>query len=206
MRNSRSVTSFSFIRWIAWYCLAFCATLGVAPLAFTPVPVAAAAEVAAAPPSLASTAKISLSIVSGPPGANIVITGSGFPPLEIVALYVDAPNPYLSVPGPRADAQGGFRVGVAYPNVNDASSGINRTKAGPHQICGDTGYPSSVEPIVAKACTQFTVLPGPSPTPSSVPNPAAPGLPIPAVLIALVVLIVVAGGAFLLVRRTGPKR
>jgi hypothetical protein len=157
--------------------------------------------------SLASPAspKITLSVDHGPPGTLVTIAGSGFPPSEIAALYLDSPSPYLDVPGPRADSQGSFQQNITMPGKGyDPAGKVDPTKVGPHNICADTGYPGSTQPIAVKACAVFTVEPGPSPTTASSspqPGPASPALPIPAVLVAFGVLAALAIGTFVMTRR-----
>lgn len=150
--------------------------------------------------------KIDLSVGTGPPGTPVTITGSGFPPSEIVALYIDVAGPYLSFPGPQADAQGGFRVDIKMPDKNyDTTGRVNPAIAGPHNICGDTGYPGNSQPVAVKACAQFIVLavPSPSPTPTTAPAPSsAAGPPVASVIGVFVILLILAAGLFLLLRRS----
>jgi hypothetical protein len=111
---------------------------------------------------------------SGPPHTGIVVTGSGFPPGELVALYIDSPNPFIGTPGPVADGQGNF----------SAAGGRMPGDAGPHSVCGDTGPPSTglQQQFILKVCTAITVtgtsLPSPSPLPSfQAASPSPPPLP-----------------------------
>ena len=59
-----------------------------------------------------ATPTITLNVQTGPPGTTVTITGKGFPPQEIVALYIDQAGPFLDVPGPRADDQGAIGFGT----------------------------------------------------------------------------------------------
>ncbi len=148
---------------------------------------------------------ITLSVQSGPPGTALTITGSGFPAGEIVAIYMDLANPYLGFPGPRADAQGSFQLAITTPGKDYGSGRVDATKVGPHQICGDTAYPGSSQPVAAKACAQFIVEAAPSPTPSiavSHPPTAPTGLSIRFAVIAFGILIAIAAGAVVWMRRS----
>ena len=115
----------------------------------------AAAGVASSTPSL------TLNPTSGLPNAKVSLSGTGFPPNEIVGLYLDSPNLFLQAPGPRADAQGAFTTSITVPGASP----------GAHQVCGDTAYPGAPPQQPAKACAQFVVIAGPSPTPSPSPSP-----------------------------------
>src|SRR2546428_11530218 len=87
---------------------------------------------------------ITLSVTSGKPGTPVKISGSGFPPGEIVALYVDLADPYIgsSPPGPRADAQGKIQDSFLWPDQKyDAHHRVDPSKTRPHLVCGDTAYP-----------------------------------------------------------------
>lgn len=120
---------------------------------------------------------LSLNVATGPPGTRVVVTGTDFPPLEIAAIYIDLPDPYVGQPGPRTDDQGRFSFGFATPGSDfDPSGRIQPAAPGPHQICADTGYPNAHQPVAAKACAQFVVQVGVSSTPSVSPsqNPAQP--------------------------------
>jgi hypothetical protein len=133
--------------------------------------VCAATVAAARPANAIGSVKVVLSTTSGAPGTPITITGSGFPPGEVVALYIDSPGPYLFQPGPRADAQGGFEEAVIWPAKNyDTTGRVDPTSAGPHTVCGDTGYPGSSQQSAIKACTEFVVRPVSTPSPT--PQPA----------------------------------
>ena len=138
---------------------------------------------------------VKLSVDSGTPGTPVTITGTGFPPNEIVALYIDAPGTYLDVPGPRADDQGNFTKAITWPGqIYDSSGRVNPAKPGTHQVCGDTAYPGSDQPVPAKACAPFLV-PNPPPGPSQVNFPQLAALS----LVAFGVLIL---GGIVLVLRT----
>lgn len=157
-----------------------------------------AALAAQSPPSIA------LSVSSGPPGTAVTVTGSGFPPGEIVAIYVDAAGPYLAnpPPGPGADAQGNVRVNVIWPGRNyDVSGHVDPTVPGPHNVCGDTAYPGSTQPIPARACVQFVVV-AVAQTPAPAPATANKSFPVGAVLVAFVVLMLLTGGVLLLTARS----
>ena len=134
-------------------------------------------------PAQAATAVITLTPNTGLPETSVLITGSGFPPDEIVALYIDSPGPYLDVPGPRADAQGAFTQRIKWPTkIYDRSGKIDPT-SGTHSVCGDTGYPGSNQPIAVKACAQFVVrrTASPSASPTPVDAGSGPGVPLPVV-------------------------
>ena len=113
---------------------------------------------------------LALSAASGETGTKVSITGSGFPPGEIVALYIDSPNPYIgsTPPGPRADEQGAFQDSFTWPAKNyDPTHRLDPTSAGPHLVCGDTeALPGGPQEIAAKACAQFVVVTVPSASPS----------------------------------------
>jgi hypothetical protein len=148
--------------------------------------------------------QITLSVTSGLPGTAVTITGSGFPPTEIVALYIDQPGPYLDAPGPRADATGAFHKDIKMPSSNYDSTGrINPTVPGPHDICGDTAYPGSTQPLPARACAKFQVMSesSPSASPSSSPG-ATGGASLPELLGAFAVVVIVGVGAILWMRRS----
>ena len=113
---------------------------------------------------------IYLSVDSGPPMTPVTITGRGFPPGSIVAIYIDTPQFYLGTPGPNADPAG---------NISMITSIQGPLTSGPHQVCGDALYmvPSGPpESANAKACTQFTVVGGqsaaasPSASPTAIPT------------------------------------
>jgi hypothetical protein len=116
----------------------------------------------------ATQPSIAVSVDSGPPGTAVTITGTGFPPGEIVALYIDAAGPYIGQPGPRADAQGGFRKDFIWPGKGyDTTGRVDPSSPGPHNVCGDTAYPSSSQSVAAKACAVFQVTAPSSPTPAA---------------------------------------
>jgi hypothetical protein len=146
-------------------------------------------------PAQADAAAIALSIDAGAPGIPVTVSGSGFPPNEVVALYIDSPSVYLGQPGPVADAQGAFQQDIKWPGHSfDPSGVIDPSKVGPHSICGDTGYPSSTQPIAAKACARFMVerAPNATPTTGAQPGPGIPTLPVSVVLLAMGVLLAIA--------------
>lgn len=161
-----------------------------------------AALAAQSPPSIA------LSVSSGLPGTPVTVTGSGFPPGEIVAIYVDSAGPYLAnpPPGPSADAQGNVRVSVMWPGRNyDLSGHVDPTVPGPHAVCGDTAYPGSTQQIPARACAQFQVVAVAS-TATAPPANSIASFPVGTVLVAFVVLMLLTGGLLLLTRRSDDQR
>jgi hypothetical protein len=85
----------------------------------------------------------------------------------VVALYIDAAGPYIGQPGPRADAQGGFRKDFKWPGKEyDTTGRVDPSSPGPHNVCGDTAYSGSSQSVAAKACAVFQV------TSSSIAPPA----------------------------------
>jgi hypothetical protein len=171
----------------------------------------AAAAFVIAPASAASTAApaIDLSKTSGSPGTPLIIHGTGFPPGEIVALYIDRPNPYLYLnppPGPRAGADGSFTDSLKWPgNFYDTGHVVDPSRPGVHSVCGDTGYPESNQPIAVKACTDFNVI-GPSPTPGPAPD-QGPSLPLPIIAAAIAVVLGLAiGGQVWMQRQAKPSK
>jgi len=155
--------------------------------------------VAIAPPQALHAANPPLIAVDpshGIAGTKLVIAGSGFPPDQLVALYVDRPVPYLGTPGARSDEIGAFQAHVSVPL---------ETETGVHQICGQTGYPDFTVNSV-KACAPFVVDAKASPesTAGATPSPAliSPPLSVPAVLAAMVVLLALVGGLWFITRRS----
>lgn len=149
---------------------------------------------------------IALDVNSGFAGATVTITGSGWPAHEIVALYIDHAPPYIGQPGPVADVQGNFSQTIKLPGHDYDSTGlVDPARPGPHQICGDTGYPGSTQVTKVNACATFTVLPGPSPTASlspAVPQPPVPAsVPVPIILLGLAVLAAAVAGLLFLTRK-----
>jgi hypothetical protein len=114
--------------------------------------------------------KLTVTPDSGRPGTQVTITGSGFPPTEIVALYMDAPNPFFGTPGPVADAGGNF----------SDTGNIPAAAGGTHNVCADTGPPAGNQRFVVLLCTHFTITgldsssPSPTPTPDQSPTPSSP--------------------------------
>jgi hypothetical protein len=163
----------------------------------------------ASPSPVPINPKIALSVSSGGPGTVVTLTGTGFPPLEIVAIYLDTEPPYLSdrdpnnkPPGPVADGEGSFHETFMYPNATYDSTGhVKPTTPGLHAVCGDTLYPSSNQRIPGRACAQFEVVatPSPTPTPSS---GGTTGASVPELIGAFAVLVAVAVGMFLWMRRS----
>jgi hypothetical protein len=156
----------------------------------------------ASPSTVTLHPAVTISVNSGTPGTHVTIIGTDFPPSEIVALYIDLPYPYLgsTPPGPRADAHGGFQDNFDWPGKNyDPNHRIDPAKPGPHQVCGDTGYPGNQQPLPVKACAMFQVSAPPSPTPN---NPSSSsGANLPEVLFAVAILLAVVAGTLLWVRR-----
>jgi hypothetical protein len=167
---------------------------------------AISAPVNDASPSPLPAAKLSLSPSTGSAGTPVVISGSGFPPGEIVAIYVDAAGPYLAYPppGPRSDGQGTVRVSVIWPGKNyDPSDHVDPTIVGPHTVCGDTAYPGSTQRVPARGCAQFVVVAVRStPTASAARAASDTGVPAGEVLVAFVALMILAGGVLLITRRS----
>jgi len=158
--------------------------------------------------SIASTdPTITLDVTSGPPGTAIKITGTGFPAGELVGIYIDSGAFMIGQPGPLAEANGNVQYSFPWPDTGSGNGVVDPSKPGPHQVCGDTAYPGSTQPIAAKACATFMVEagpPSPTPTPSltPAPPPASPSLPVPAVLAAFVVLAALVGGVLWLTRKS----
>ena len=176
---------------VAVACIA--ATVRPGGLAFT-------APAAAASPQPA----ITLSVTSGKPGTPVKITGSGFPPEEIVALYIDSPDPYIgnSPPGPRADLQGNFHDSFIWPDKKyDPNHRVDPTTAGAHQVCGDTGYPGNQQPIPVKACAQFDEIPLASPSPSPGAGGTGQGASGPELIAAFGIILAIVVGTVLWMRR-----
>jgi hypothetical protein len=102
---------------------------------------------------------------SGLPGSRVTARGTGFPAGDAIAMYIDSGPPFLGTPGPLADSTGSFSLDFVWPNVT-----------GQHQVCGDSGYPGSTQPIQVKACGTFTLLEGPAVTPP--PTSTVPPTPV----------------------------
>jgi len=116
-------------------------------------------------------AKITVSPESGPLGTGVTISGTGFPPNELVALYLDSPNPYFGTPGPGSDERGNF----------SADSSIPMRAGGIHNVCGDTGLPAfGNQRFAVLVCAHFTITgldyssPSPTPTTDHSPTPSTP--------------------------------
>jgi hypothetical protein len=150
---------------------------------------------------------ISVSPSSGSPGVHVTITGSGFPPQTLVALYIDQPSPFLGAPGPRADAQGAFTMDLVWPDQRYDSAGkVNPAKPGVHNVCGNTNYGGGSQQDAAKACAQFVVVAIPASPAAQSPAPVAsnsswPGMA--GVIGGVAVVIVLVAGAVVLMRRSG---
>jgi hypothetical protein len=150
---------------------------------------------------------IDLSRTTGMPGTPLIIHGTGFPPGEVVALYIDQPNPYLYLnppPGPRAGADGTITDSLKWPGkFYDVSHVVDPSKPGVHTVCGDTGYPGSNQAVAVKACAQFIVL-GPSPTPGP-GSDQGPSLPLPIIGAAIVVVLGLAIGGQIWMQRQAKR-
>lgn len=118
-------------------------------------PTVAASSIATDASPSPSLATIRLSADSAAPGAHLGITGSGFPPSQVVALYIDNPATHLDVPGPQTDSHGAFERVVNIPNAT----------AGPHQICA--AATSQGDPV----CAPLTIVRA---APSASPQSSAP--------------------------------
>ena len=166
------------------------------------------AVAAGAPAALAANPQVSLTATGGPPGTNVAMSGRGFPPGEIVAIYIDSPDPYLGQPGTVVKADGTFQFTFQWPGAGyDKSHRVNPAAPGQHQVCADTSWPGSTQTSQAKSCAIFIAQLGPSPTLSSSPTPApvaqGPSLSPTSVLIVLAVMAVVATGLYFIQRRIG---
>jgi hypothetical protein len=106
------------------------------------------------------------------------VTGTGFPPGEIVALRIDNSNAFCDIPEhtPRVDANGGI-------TRNCQISAPPFMSLGTHQLCADSGW--AAQPIKVVTCATFSsesVMwpsssdspPSPSPTPASLVIVARP--------------------------------
>jgi len=159
-----------------------------------------ALALAASPP----VPTITLSATSGPVRTPVDIKGSGFPPNEFVALYIDEPSVYIGTPGPMADAQGAFEKSITWPGSDyDVTGQIDPSTPGPHSICGDTSYPGHVPPVEAKVCVQFLVTSSTSPTPKPGSGAGAlRGASLAEILVVAVILVGVATGTVMWMRRS----
>lgn len=132
---------------------------------------------------------------SGEPERSFTIIGAGFPPYEVVALYVDSPEQLLSTPGPVADSTGGFTTGAV----------MRFAGSGQHQVCGDTGGPAGTQQFVVKKCATYTVLGpasgpvSPSPTGTAASSPGSVSTHSAANLKSGPPMLPIAGGAALLI-------
>jgi hypothetical protein len=121
---------------------------------------------------------ITLSPTAGTSGTRVTISGTGFPPGEVVALYIDSPIPFLGnpPPGSTANAQGGFSQTITWPDKNyDPSGRIKPAAIGIHNVCGSTTYPGTTQTSNVQACAVFTVQSGPTPSTSPSPSPSSSG-------------------------------
>ena len=147
---------------------------------------------------------ITLTSTSGPVRTPLSIEGKGFPPNELVALYIDAPSVYIGTPGPMADSQGAFQKSITWPGSDyDVTGQVNPSVPGTHMICGDTSYPGHTPPVEAKACAQFLVISGASPSPK--PNPGAAGrggASLVEILVAAAIVVAVGTGILMWLRRS----
>lgn len=100
---------------------------------------------------------VTISKTSGLVGSQFELTGTGFPAGEVVAIYPDTPSQYFGTPGVESDSLGGFQYGIVWPTRNYLTYAIDPTTAGPHFVCGDTGYPGSNMTIQVRACAQFVI-------------------------------------------------
>lgn len=149
-------------------------------------------------PAAAAEPSITLNTTSGSPGTKVTVSGSGFPPGEVVALYIDSPGPFLGIPGPKADAQGSFRYEMSWPGKEyDISGKVDPAKPGLHTVCGDTNYPNVSPPLAAKACAQFQVQSIATPAPGGA---SLQGAALTETVIAIVVLAAIALGVGLWIR------
>jgi hypothetical protein len=109
----------------------------------SPSPTASSARTASPTPTFGQ-ATVTLSPNSGPPGTKVTIAGSGYPPGQLVDLYLDTPNLY---PSAQIDAQGHFLQEMFLP----------RTTVGNHLLCADAG--EGGQQYSVKACAPFSVRP-----------------------------------------------
>ena len=156
----------------------------------------------------AASPQLSLSVTTGKPGTNVTISGQGFPSGQIVALYIDSPDPYIGQPGAVVQPDGSFQFPFQWPdNSWDPSHKVNPGTPGPHQVCADTSWPGSQQTRAVKACAEFIAQPGPSPTPSPRASPTAPskgpGLTPTSILIVIGVMVVVGAVTCFILRRIG---
>jgi len=163
----------------------------------------------AAGPALALAASpppptITLTAISGPVRTPLTIEGKGFPPNELVALYIDEPSVYIGTPGPLADAQGAFHKSITWPGADyDVTGQVNPSTPGVHTICGDTSYPGHAPPLEAKACAQFIVTSSTSPSPQPSPAAGGPGgASLGEILVVGAILVLVAAGTVMWMRRS----
>ena len=155
----------------------------------------------------AAAPSITVSPDTGASGTSVTITGAGFPPGQIVALFIDFPGPFLGQPGVTADAQGGFKRTITWPDKTYDNTGrVKPTAVGIHSVCGSTTFPFSNQTSNVQACAVFTVQAGPSPPPSPSPSPesstALVGPPPITVAIVIGILLVLAALTAYLMRRT----
>ena len=161
----------------------------------------------AAGPALALAASpppptITLTAISGPVRTPLTIEGKGFPPNELVALYIDEPSVYIGTPGPTADAQGAFHKSITWPGADyDVTGQVNPSTPGIHTICGDTSYPGHAPPLEAKACAQFIVSSSASPSPSPGAGTSGRASPVE-IVVAAVIFLALAIGTLLYIRRS----
>lgn len=106
-----------------------------------------------------------------------------------------------------ADAQGTSQKSITWPGSDyDATGRVSPSTPGPHIVCGDTSYPGHTPQVEAKACAQFVVTSSSSPSPTASPasstGGARGGASLPELLIAGVILVVLAGGTVMWMRRS----
>jgi len=151
----------------------------------------------------AASPTITVSPDTGTTGTSVSVTGAGFPPGEVVALFIDFPSPFLGQPGPTADAQGGFHLTITWPDKSyDASGRVKPTSVGIHSVCGSTNYPGSTQANAAQACAVFMVQAGAStsasPSPSPAPSPLVGPSPTTVGIVVAILLILAAITALLM--------
>ena len=172
----------------------FVRAAAAATLAGTALVIGTAVMAGPSPAPDFTSARISLSVASGPPNTYVAISGKGFPPNELVEIYLDTPDAHLGYPGPHSDTQGNFKESDVIPG----------TTVGRHQICADTYFPSP-QAHNAKACAAFAVvaLAASSTRPPNTSTNLTRGLPLPAALAVLGLLAIFAVGLVLGRRRPG---
>jgi hypothetical protein len=151
----------------------------------------------------AAAPTITVSPDTGTAGTSVTVTGAGFPPGQVVALFIDFPSPFLGQPGPTADAQGGFHLTITWPDKSyDATGRVKPTSVGIHSVCGSTSYPGSKQTSTAQACAVFVVQAGAStsasPSPSPAPSPLVGPSPLTVGIVVGILLVLAAITALLM--------